>query len=27
CDRNFWMTAQEAVQYSIIDSVVTKETR
>ena len=27
CDRNFWMTSQEAEQYGIIDSVVTRETR
>ena len=27
CDRNFWMTAQEAVDYGIIDSVVTRENR
>lgn len=27
CDRNFWMTSQEAAQYGIIDSVVTRETR
>lgn len=27
CDRNFWMTAREAVEYGIIDSIVTKESR
>ena len=27
CDRNFWMTAQEAVDYGIIDSVVTRDNR
>ena len=27
CDRNFWMTAHEAEEYGIIDSIVTKENR
>lgn len=27
CDRNFWMSSQEAVEYGIIDSIVTKESR
>lgn len=27
CDRNFWMTAQEGVEYGIIDSVVNRENR
>lgn len=27
CDRNFWLTSKEAVEYGIIDSVVTRETR
>ena len=27
CDRNFWMTSQEAAQYGIIDSVVTRDNR
>ena len=27
CDRNFWMNAQEAMSYGIIDSVVTRENR
>lgn len=27
CDRNFWMSAREAVEYGIIDSIVTKENR
>ncbi len=27
CDRNFWMTAEEAIDYGIIDSLVTKEER
>lgn len=27
CDRNFWMSSQEAVEYGIIDGIVTKENR
>ena len=27
CDRNFWMTTKEAMDYGIIDSIVTKESR
>lgn len=27
CDRNFWLTSEEAAQYGIIDSVVSRETR
>ena len=27
CDRNFWMSAREAVEYGIIDSVVTRNDR
>ena len=27
CDRNFWMSSQEAVEYGIIDSIVTREKR
>ena len=27
CDRNFWMSSQEAVEYGIIDGIVTRENR
>lgn len=27
CDRNFWMSSREAVEYGIIDSVVTRNDR
>ena len=27
CDRNFWIDAQEAIDYGIIDSVVTRDNR
>jgi ATP-dependent Clp protease protease subunit len=25
CDRNYWMTAQEAKAYGIIDDIITKK--
>lgn len=27
CDRDFWMNAKEAMNYGIVDSIVTKESR
>ena len=27
CDRNFWMDANEALSYGIIDGIVTREAR
>lgn len=27
CDRNFWMDARQALEYGIVDAVVTKENR
>ena len=27
CDRNFWMNAEEALEYGIIDSIVTRDNR
>lgn len=27
CDRNFWMNSMEAMEYGIIDNIVSKETR